>query len=74
MQALSVMWFTYSWFGNACAYVTSVKVVRIESGSFLASSCHRVVGILDHFILSSLTSEKQSCDVGLHCHRQIGTS
>lgn len=54
--------------------MTSVKVVRIESGSFLASSCHQVVGILDHFILSSLTTEKLSCDVGLHCHRQIGTS
>lgn len=53
--------------------MTSVKVVCIESGSFLGSSGHRMVGILDHFILSSLTREKQSLDVWQHCHRQIGT-
>lgn len=73
MQPLSVMWFMYSWFGNGFAYMSSLMVVCIEHGSFW-----QVVAVAwcssDHFILSSLTSERHSCDLFLRNRRQLGAS
>lgn len=54
--------------------MTLVKVVRTESGCFLAHRGHQMVGTSDHSILSPLTSEKKSLDVWWCCHRQIGAS